>query len=92
MTKPVDETVAALLLEYARTSPTPPLEPSLSLRRDLAIDSLSLVSVTLRLGDEYGVDIVERGVDLSSLETIGDLKVLGHALAREAPLKAEEEE
>jgi hypothetical protein len=43
------------------------------LQNDLAIESLSLVSLTLRLGDELGVDVVELGIELGGVRTIGDL-------------------
>ena len=66
--------VERLVLEYAQSSPAElPLEPRLSLRNDLAIESLSLVSLALRLGGELGVDIVEQGVELGKLSTVGDL-------------------
>jgi acyl carrier protein len=85
MTESVEEKVTRLVLEYAQKLPAQrPLDPRLSLRVDLAIDSLSLVSVTLRLGEEFGIDLVEKGADLGSLRTLGDLANLGHALAREA--------
>jgi acyl carrier protein len=71
--------LGALVKEYALAA-VPALVPTLSLRRDLAIDSLSLVSLALRVGDELGVDLVERGVDLARLDTIGDLFALGRSL------------
>jgi acyl carrier protein len=66
--------VERLVLEYAQSAPAElPLERRLSLRNDLAIESLSLVSLALRLGGELGVDIVEQGVELGKLSTVGDL-------------------
>ena len=50
-----------------------PLDARLSLRDDLAIESLSLVSLTLRIGDEMGVDVMEVGVELGAVKTVGDL-------------------
>jgi acyl carrier protein len=78
----VDARVTALVLEYAQTPPSGPLDHKASLRRDLGVDSLSLVSVAVALGDELGVDLVEWGADLSKLETLGDLVALGHALKK----------
>jgi acyl carrier protein len=78
----VEEQVTALVLEYSQNPPTGVLDPKASLRNDLGVDSLSLVSVAVRLGDEYGVDLVERGTDLGKLQTLGDLFALGHELAR----------
>jgi acyl carrier protein len=71
----VEETVARLLQEYAQTQvPTrAPLNQALSLRSDLEIDSLALVSLTIRLGEEFNVDVVDSGVELGQLETVGDL-------------------
>nr|HEX4317803.1 acyl carrier protein [Kofleriaceae bacterium] len=78
----VDARINALVLEYAQTPPTGPLDPTSSLRRDLGVDSLSLVSVAVALGDELGIDLVEHGADLSKLETLADLVALGHELQR----------
>jgi acyl carrier protein len=71
----VEEMVARLLKEYAQTHvpASPPLNHQLSLRGDLELDSLSLVSLTIRLGEEFNVDVVESGVDFGQLETVGDL-------------------
>jgi acyl carrier protein len=75
--------VERLVLEYAQSVPTGrPLSAGLSLRNDLAIESLSLVSLTLRLGEELGVDVVELGLELGNLETIGDLVRIAHELSR----------
>lgn len=72
--------VTELVLEYAQTPAPLPLAPTLSLRRDLSVDSLSLVALTLRLGDELEVDLTERGIDLSRLDTVGDLLSLGRLI------------
>jgi acyl carrier protein len=75
--------VTRLALEYATTAHSArPLPPELTLRNDLSIESLSLVSLTLRLGDELGVDVVEAGVDLGPVVTLGDLVNFGHRLAK----------
>jgi acyl carrier protein len=81
----VDARVAALILEYSVSPPTGRLDPKASLRDDLGVDSLSLVSVALALGDSFGIDLVEWGADMSKLATVGDLIALGHALARASP-------
>jgi acyl carrier protein len=81
----VDARVAALVLEYSQSPPSGPLDPKASLRNDLGVDSLSLVSVALALGDQFGIDLVEWGADLSKLETLADLIALGQALARASP-------
>jgi acyl carrier protein len=71
----VEEMVARLLKEYAQTQvpASRPLNHQLSLRGDLELDSLSLVSLTIRLGEEFNVDVVESGIELGQLETVGDL-------------------
>ncbi len=72
-----------LVLEYAQSIPKRrPLEAHLSLRDDLAIESLSLVSLTLRIGDEIGVDVMEVGVELGGVKTFGDLVRVAHSLER----------
>ncbi len=80
----VEERVAGLVLEYAQTPPEESdngrIDASLSLRRDLSIDSLSLVALTLRLGDELKVDLIALGIDLSRIDTVGDLITLGRTL------------
>lgn len=58
------------------------LEPRLSLKNDLAIESLSLVSLTLRLGDELGKDVVEMGLELGDVKTLGDLLEIAHTISR----------
>ena len=76
--------VERLVLEYAQSVPAElPLEPRLKLRNDLAIESLSLVSLALRLGGELGVDIVEQGVELGKLSTVGDLIEVARTLTQQ---------
>ena len=76
----LDERVTRLVTEYAQAPPDGPLHPKLTLRGDLAIDSLALVSMTIRLGEEFGVDIVDSGVELGQLETVGDLAAIAQKL------------
>lgn len=38
------------------------LEMKKSLRRDLDLDSLDLAELTVRIEDEYGIDIFENGI------------------------------
>ena len=66
--------VAGVLAEYAPVMPADrPLPGGLSLRRDLALDSLALVSVLLRLGNDFGIGVDDQEFDLAGLETVGDL-------------------
>lgn len=68
--------------EYAVQLPAGPLGAHLSLRDDLAIESLSLVSLTLRLADELGVDVVELDIELGEVKTFGDLVRVAQTLSR----------
>jgi acyl carrier protein len=74
--------VEALVLEYAENPPPGALDPNASLRNDLGVDSLSLVSVAVALGNELGVDLVESDTELGKLETVANLIALGHALTK----------
>lgn len=66
--------VTRLLHEYAPALPDArPLPPALSLRRDLGLESLALVSVMVRLGDELSADLSEMGFDLGGIDTVADL-------------------
>jgi acyl carrier protein len=74
--------VERLVSEYAESVPAGPLDPRLSLRDDLAIESLTLVSLTLRMADELGVNVDELDLELGQVTTIGDLVRVAHTLAR----------
>jgi acyl carrier protein len=74
--------IERLVLEYALNPPANGrLRPDQSLRGDLAVESLSLVSLTIRLGDELGVDIVEHDINVGNVQTVGDLVALGISLS-----------
>ena len=45
------------------------LEPSMDLRDDLGMDSLMLAELTVRLEDEFSIDIFEDGL----VQTIGEI-------------------
>lgn len=78
--------VERLVLEYAQGVPAArPLDAKVSLQHDLAIESLSLVSLTLRLGAEFGVDIVDLGLELGELKTFGDLVSVARTLSQHIP-------
>jgi len=84
----VEETVEArverLVLEYAQTVPEArPLDARLSLQNDLAIESLSLVSLALRLGGEFGVDGVDICRELGEMKTFGDLVKVARTLKQQ---------
>jgi acyl carrier protein len=74
--------VDRLVLEYAQALPAGrPLDLRLSLRDDLVIESLSLVSLTLQLGDELGVNVMDSGIELGGLKTLGDLVSMARTLS-----------
>ena len=80
--------VNALVIEYSQDSLKEPLDPKASLRGDLGVESLSLVSIAVALGDDHGIDLIEWGTDLGKLETLADLIALGQELARQSKLSA----
>jgi acyl carrier protein len=70
----IEQCVERLVREYAQSVPEGrPLDPRSSLRDDLGLESLSLLSLALRLGEELGVDVVEYGLELGQLGTVADL-------------------
>jgi acyl carrier protein len=80
-----------LVLEYAQTAPEArPLEARLSLQNDLSIESLSLVSLALRLGDEFGVNVVDMDLELGAVKTFGDLVKVAQILKQQSNVGAGE--
>jgi acyl carrier protein len=80
-----------LVLEYAQTAPEArPLEARLSLQNDLSIESLSLVSLALRLGDEFGVNVVDMDLELGAVKTFGDLVKVAQTLKQQSNVGAGE--
>ena len=67
-----------------------PLDAGLSLQNDLAIESLSLVSLALRLGDEFGVNVVDMGLELGAIKTFGDLLEVARTLKQQSTVGAGE--
>jgi acyl carrier protein len=72
--------VGRMLGEYAQRPVSGPLDPRMSLRDDLAVESLALVSLVVRLGDELGVDAGDESLALEGLTTVGDLVALARRL------------
>jgi acyl carrier protein len=76
--------VARLVREYAQNrAPGGVLDAQLSLRDDLGVESLSLVSLLVRLGDELAVDLADADVELGRIATIGDLVSMARRLTSE---------
>jgi acyl carrier protein len=81
MSETTEEQITRLLVDYALNVPAErPFPPGLSIRKDLAVESLSLVSVTVKLGEELGVDVLEAGIELGNLDTVGDLVAVARGL------------
>jgi acyl carrier protein len=85
----VESKIESLVKEYALNAPTDgPLRAELSLRDEIGLDSFSLVSLMLRLGEEFNVDLAEEssrlGIDLQQISTFGDLVRLGRAFSQPA--------
>jgi acyl carrier protein len=81
----VESKITDLVVEYAINAPRDrPLRPELSLREEIGLDSFALVSLMLRLGEEFNVDLVEEssrlGIQLHEIATFGDLVRLGRAV------------
>jgi len=77
----MSERVARLLLPHAQAGCSDTsLSPRLSIRDELAIESLALVSVLVDLGAELEIDISESAIELSQIQTVGDLIGLGDEL------------
>jgi acyl carrier protein len=82
----VESKITDLVLEYALHAPAErPLRPEFSLRDEIGLDSFSLVSLMLRLGEEFNVDLAEEssrvGINLEEIATFGDLIRLGRAFS-----------
>jgi acyl carrier protein len=76
----IHDSIRAILADYCDLSSNVPLNLSLSIRNDLAIDSLTFVSILLRLEDVLETDLLESGIELHRIETIGDLVRIGRTV------------
>jgi acyl carrier protein len=82
MTHASDDGIDELLREYAQAPPPPgPIDGAASLRDDLAVESLALVSLIVRLCDELGVDAGEAALDMGGLVTVADLRALARRIS-----------
>lgn len=57
------------ILERKKIQPLKELNYGLSLRNDLDMDSLDLAELTVRIEDEFGIDVFEDGI----VDTIGEI-------------------
>jgi hypothetical protein len=79
----VDQYVERLVREYAQSVPAGALARTVSLKDELAIESLALVSIAVRLAGDFGVDVTDFGLELGSLKTFGDLVEVAQTLERQ---------
>lgn len=84
----VDQYVEQLVREYAQSVPNGPLARTVSLKDELAIESLALVSIAVRLAGDFGVDVTDFGLELGSLKTFGDLVEVAQSLERQSKAAA----
>lgn len=62
------------------------LRPEMNLRRDLGLDSLGMVSLLTRCGEELGIepdDLIE-SIAAERINTVGDVVAMGAKLAKGA--------
>jgi acyl carrier protein len=79
----VEAWVERLVREFSPEAvPGGELSPRLSLRDDLAIESLSLVSLAVELGAQVGVDVADIELELGDVKTVGDLVRVAETLRR----------
>jgi acyl carrier protein len=95
MESPMESQITNLVLEYALTAPADrPLRAEYSLRDEIGLDSFALVSLMLRLGEEFSVDLAEEssrlGINMQEILTFGDLVGLARALSAARPAAAAE--
>jgi acyl carrier protein len=79
-----------LVLEYALHAPDErPLRAESSLRDEIGLDSFALVSLMLRLGEEFEVDLAEEstklGIDMREVRTFGDLVRMAQTISDGKP-------
>ena len=72
--EPAEAWVERLVREFSpRAVPSGGLHPRMSLRDDLAIESLSLVSLAVELSAQVGIDVADVDLELGDVKTVGDL-------------------
>ena len=87
----VESKITDLVLEYALNAPADrPLRSEYSLRDQIGLDSFALVSLMLRLGEDFNVDLTEEstrlGINMQEILTFGDLVRMARAIAGPRPV------
>jgi acyl carrier protein len=85
-TQGIHDCIRGILSDYCELKSDAPMDLTLSIRNDLAIDSLTFVSIILRLEDSLQVDLLESGIELHKIESIGDLIDVGQSLQKSSVL------
>ncbi len=84
-TAPLETTVERLVREVMpRRLQQAPVEPSMSLRGELGIDSLGLMSLAFRLEEEFCIDLMGHADEVANVQTVGDVHRLVHLLGSSA--------
>jgi acyl carrier protein len=87
--EPAEAWVERLVREFSpQTVPAGGLHPRLSLKDDLAIESLSLVSLAVELGAQVGIDVADIELELGDVKTLGDLVKVAETLRRMQGVKS----
>lgn len=84
MNSTLDPTIVLLIREVLprRLHRTPLLE-SMSLRGDLGIDSIGLMSLAFRLEEEFRINLMEHTDEVANVQTIADVERLIHHIQRQ---------
>jgi acyl carrier protein len=83
----LEERILTLIAQGTKVTPKPAtITPDLNLRSDLGFDSLGLVSLLTRFGEEIDVEPDELVETLAEakLDTVADLLTIAHGLKRVA--------
>lgn len=77
MSSSLDATIAQLIREVLpRRMLQVQMSDELSLREDLGIDSIGLMSLAFRLEEEFSIDLMEHTEEVTSVRTVGDVQRL----------------
>jgi acyl carrier protein len=82
----LEETVAKLVREVVpRRNAATKLAPSLKLQSDLGIDSFGIMTLAMRIEEQFGIDLQQHTAVVANVRTIGELcDALGAVLAGRA--------
>jgi acyl carrier protein len=85
MNLPLEPTLVGLVREVLpRRLQRTPLEEGLSLRGDLGLDSIGLMSLAFRIEEEYLIDLMAHADQVAAIQTLGDVQRFITQLKRQA--------